>query len=69
MTETFYRTGNCKVDHSTFGGDLSLFDFEDHRTLENMARKIASEWDFDKRCRKNKENITNNPKKGKIKNA
>lgn len=56
MTETYYRTGNYKVDHTTFGGELSLFDFEGHRTLSNMAEKIASDLRFDETCRKNWEN-------------
>lgn len=62
MTETYYRIGNYKVDHTTFGGELSLFDFEGHRTLSNMAEKIASDLRFDKMCRKNLENNKN--KKG-----
>lgn len=56
MTETYYRTGNYKVDHTTFGGELTLFDFEGHRTLSNMAEKIASDLRFDETCRKNWEN-------------
>lgn len=56
MTETYYRTGNYKVDHTTFGGELTLFDFEGHRTLSNMAEKIASDLRFDETCRKNREN-------------
>lgn len=56
MTETYYRTGNYKVDHITFGGELTLFDFEGHRTLSNMAEKIASDLRFDETCRKNWEN-------------
>lgn len=62
MTETYYRTGNYKVDHTTFGGELSLFDFEGHRTLSNMAEKIASDLRFNEMCRKNWENNKN--KKG-----
>lgn len=56
MTETYYRTGNYKVDYTTFGGELTLFDFEGHRTLSNMAEKIASDLRFDETCRKNWEN-------------
>lgn len=56
MTATYYRTGNYKVDHTTFGGELSLFDFEGHRTLSDMAEKIASDLRFDETCRKNWEN-------------
>lgn len=56
MTETYYRTGNYKVDHTTFGGELTLFDFEGHRTLSNMAEKIASDLRFDETCRKIWEN-------------
>ena len=56
MPKEFYRTGNYKVDHTTFGGELTLFDFEGHRTLSNMAEKIASDLRFDETCRKNWEN-------------
>ena len=62
MTGNYYRTGNYKVDHTTFGGELSLFDFEGHRTLSNMAEKIASDLRFDETCHKNWENNKN--KKG-----
>lgn len=53
MTENYYRTGRVNIDHSTFGGEISLFDFEGHRTLSDMADKIASDLRFDERCRKN----------------
>ena len=55
MTETYYRTGNYKVDHTTFGGELSLFDFYGYRTMASMADKIARELIFDNQCRRNAE--------------
>lgn len=53
MTETFYRTGSYKVDHTTYGGTLSSFDFEGHHTMATMAQRIISDFNFDKRCKKN----------------
>lgn len=38
--DTYYRTGRYKIDHSTYGGEISLFDFEGHHTLTSMAKKI-----------------------------
>lgn len=55
MPKNFYRIGNYNIDHSTFGGRLSLFDFEGYYTLKSMADKIANDLAFDKRCRKNAE--------------
>ena len=40
-------------NHNTFGGEITLFDFEGHHTLSSMADKIASELRFDEQCRKN----------------
>ena len=54
--KTFYRTGQVKVDHRTYGGELTLSDFEGHHTLSSMAQKIQSAESFDKKC---KENIKN----------
>lgn len=63
MTENFYRTRKVNVDHSTFGGDITLFDFEGHQTLTSMADKIASDFRFNERCRKNIINRTSLKKK------
>ncbi len=70
MTE-IYRTGNYNVDHSTFGGVIYLSDFEtDYRGRDNkngspIASRIASDYIFDKKCRKNIENRERNKKDGK----
>lgn len=53
MEETFYRMKQDKSDHTTYGGKLSLFDFEGHYTLSSMADKIMSDFKFDEQCRKN----------------
>lgn len=50
ITEEFFRTGIYKPDYTTYGGEISLLDFEGHRTLVDMANKIASDFRFDKRC-------------------
>lgn len=53
MPETFYRTGSCKTDHSTYGGEITHFDFDGRPTMGTMSRKIMSDFSFDERCRKN----------------
>lgn len=61
MTETFYRTGSYKVDHTTFGGLICPSDFNtDYRGKDNtngspIAKRIASDDKFDQQCRKNKQ--------------
>ncbi len=56
MTENFYTTRKFNVDHSTFGGIISNYDFDGHPTISDMASKIVSDLNFDKQCRKNIEN-------------
>ena len=53
MTATFYRTGFNSVDHTTYGGELTIYDFEGKQTLSSMASKILIDQAFDKRCKKN----------------
>ena len=54
MPETFYRTRNYKVDHTTFGGIIYPSDFNtDYRGKDNtngsfIAQRIISDWKFDK---------------------
>lgn len=61
MTETFYRTGNYKVDHTTFGGIICLSDFDtNHRGKNNsngssIAKRIISDWKFDRQCKTNRQ--------------
>ncbi len=47
---------NCNVNHTTYGGELSAFDFEGHHTLTSIATKISRDLRFDEKCRKNTEN-------------
>ena len=42
MTETFYRTGNHKVNYSSFGGIIQLSDFYTNYTNGNIAERIVS---------------------------
>ena len=53
MTTTFYRTGNYKPDHSTFGGTISNYDYDGHETMSDIVAHIVSDWKFDEQCRKN----------------
>lgn len=54
MTETITinKKRFYKIDHTTYGGELSLFDFEGHYTMTSMANKIAKDKRFDEQCRK-----------------
>lgn len=57
MPETYYRTGNYKVDHSTFGGVILPSDYDTgHSGSRNMATRIVTAWNFDNQCRNNKGN-------------
>lgn len=47
MTGTINRYGIYEVDHKTFGGELTLFDFEGHHTMTTMANKIMKDYAFD----------------------
>lgn len=53
MTETFYRTGNYEVDHTTFGGIIYASDFDRKPTLSDIASRIESDQKFNEKCRKN----------------
>lgn len=65
MTNKFYRTGRVSVDHTTYGGELSLFDFEGHHTMQSMANRIAADLRFDKMCKQNALNRDRNKKSQK----
>ena len=64
MPNEFYRTGNYKVDHTTFGGTIYQSDFNtDYSGNTNangsvVASKIASDWRFDESCKKKTNDIT-----------
>ena len=66
MTRNYYRTGNYKPDHSTFGGVIYNYDFDGYVSMRDMAERIISDWKFDERCRKNVLNrdINKDHKKG-----
>lgn len=42
MTETYYRTGSYKVDHTTFGGEI---DIEDFNTYSPNKKRISNQID------------------------
>lgn len=42
-----------KADHTTYGGELSLFDFDGHHTMTTMASKLIKDNAFDKQCKRN----------------
>ena len=53
MTETFYRTGNRKVSHTTFGGTIYPSDFNTTQSSGTIAERIFSDRKFDEQCKKN----------------
>ena len=60
MTKEFYRTVQLSLDNTTYGGELSLFDFDGHQTLKSMANRIAHDLRFDGMCKQNTLNKTRN---------
>lgn len=52
-------------NHNTYGGEITLFDFEGHHTMSSMASKIASDMRFDKMCKTSYENMRRNKNYGK----
>lgn len=52
MTETFYRTGTCKVNPSEFGGRICASDFDRKITLSEAAARIIADRRFDRQCRR-----------------
>ena len=63
MPKEFYRTGNYKVDHATFGGLIYQSDFNtdysgNSTNGSSIAAKIASDWRFDESCKKKTNDIT-----------
>ena len=61
MTENYYRTGNYKPDHSTFGGEIEI---EDFNTYFPNKKRISNQIEADKLQEtiknKNKEKKYNN---------
>lgn len=60
MRRNYYTSSNYYIDHTTYSGELSSFDFDSKNTLSSMARKIADDLRFDKMCRQNIENRKRN---------
>lgn len=65
MTGTTNRYGIYEADHRTFGGELSLFDFEGHNTMTTMANKIMKDYAFDMQRKKDIEARERNRTYGK----
>lgn len=56
-TRNYYTTSSNYADHTRFGGTICASDFcTDYEGTRNIASRIASDWKFDERCRKNAEN-------------
>lgn len=54
MTTKNYYTSSNYADHTRFGGTICASDFyTDYEGTRNIASRIASDWKFDERCRKN----------------
>lgn len=65
MTGTTNRYGIYEVDHRTFGGELTLFDFEGHQTMVTMANKIMRDHAFDMQRKRDIEALERNKQYGK----
>ena len=67
MTKNFYYTEiDYRPDYTRFGGKINNYDFDGHTTLTEIASRIASDMNFDRRCAKNIElfrNYKNNNQK------
>lgn len=63
MARKSYKTEIHKIDHTTFGGIIYQSDFyTNYRGKDNtkgscIAQHIVEDWNFDKRCKENRENI------------
>lgn len=55
MKNEFCKTGVFPVDRSAFGGFIYEGDFEEYRSIRDMASRILSDRRFDNQCRKNAE--------------
>lgn len=60
-----YTTERFNVDHSTFGGEISNYDFDGHPTMSDIVSKILSDLRFDEQCKKNIENRERSKNHGK----
>ena len=62
MPKEFYRTGNYKPDHTTFGGIICQSDFNTYYSGSStngssVAARIVSDWRFDESCKNGKSTI------------
>lgn len=65
MTYKTNRYGIYEVDHRTYGGELTLFDFEGHHTMATMTNKIMKDYAFDMQRKKDIEARERNKNYGK----
>lgn len=52
MTNKFDQTGTYNVDHTAFGGKIYKRDFDQYRSMSDIAARIISDRKFDEQCRK-----------------
>ncbi len=58
MTETGNNKTKSYIDHNTFGGIINFSDFDTNycgkvQKESSIARRIASDWRFDRQCETN----------------
>ncbi len=71
MTDTFRNYKIYKPDYTTYGGEVTLFDFEGHHTIKTMSEKITRAFAFDRQCGKNikiRNNTINQQEEKNVKN-
>lgn len=55
MTKKLHKTDDYEINHTTYGGIISSYDFGRHCTLKNIADKVMADLQFDRQCRRNTE--------------
>lgn len=53
MTETFYKIGSYKKNHTTFGGTIYFSDFDTTHPSGTIAERIFRDRKFDEQCQRN----------------
>lgn len=53
MTTEFYGLDNYSTDCSTYGGKIYDGDYDNYHSMSDIAQRIASDFRFDEKCRKN----------------
>ena len=50
LTKNYYTSSN--TDHTTFGGHVYNYDYDNRTSISDIASRIISDWKFDEKCKK-----------------